>query len=247
MTLKVPWLSKDIINQLATDLLLSYEDFTGKTLTPPIPVEDIVERYLNLDLQYVDFYRKYGIENVFGALYVKSRTVAISDRLLQDKNEGRLIFTCAHEAGHWCLHRGYVEVAGRAAATEEGAVLCRTGESAKLPVEWQADYFAACLLMPEEMIRGAWSRAFSIEGTTMMICNVKKTFRTLELPDFRSFDTCIENWHLIADIVRTVGNFLNVSKQSMIIRLQELDLVRNLTSCSMDWSRLKQQGSSAPK
>jgi hypothetical protein len=99
--------------------------------------------------------------------------------------------------------------------------------------------------MPEEMVRGAWSRAFYIESGTMTICNVKKTFKTLDLPDFKSFDTCIENWHLIADIVRTAGNFSNVSKQSMIIRLQELGLVKNLTNDSMDWRGLKQAKSEA--
>ena len=244
MSVKVPWLPKDAINQVATDLLLGYEDYTGQTLSPPIPVEDIIERYLELDLQYVDFYQKHGLDNVFGALYVKNRTVAISESLLQDNNEGRLIFTCAHEIGHWCLHSRHVDIAGRASG-EQGVVLCRTGRTSKLPVEWQADYFAGCLLMPEEMVRGAWSRAFYIESGTMTICNVKKTFRTLDLPDFKSFDTCIENWHLIADIVRTAGNFSNVSKQSMIIRLQELGLVKNLTNDSMDWRRLKQAKSEA--
>jgi hypothetical protein len=224
---------------VATDLLLRYEDFTGQTLSPPIPVEDIIERYLELDLHYVDFSQKYGLDNVFGALYVKNRIIAISESFLNDRNEGRLIFTCAHEVGHWCLHRQHVEVAGRSAG-EEGVVLCRSGRTGKLPVEWQADYFAGCLLMPEEMVRGAWSRAFYIESGAMMICNVKKTFKTLDLPDFKSFDTCVENWHLIADIVRTAGNFSNVSKQSMIIRLQELGLVKNLTSNSMDWGRFKQ-------
>jgi len=244
MSVKVPWLPKDAINQVATNLLLGYEDYTGQILSPPIPVEDIIERYLELDLQYVDFYQKHGLDNVFGALYVKNRTVAISESLLQDNNEGRLIFTCAHEIGHWCLHSRHVDIAGRASG-EQGVVLCRTGRTSKLPVEWQADYFAGCLLMPEEMVRGAWSRAFYIESGTMTICNVKKTFRTLDLPDFKSFDTCIENWHLIADIVRTAGNFSNVSKQSMIIRLQELGLVKNLTNDSMDWRGLKQAKSEA--
>jgi len=244
MSVNVPWLPKDAINQVATKLLLGYEDFTGQTLSPPIPVEDIIERYLELDLHYVDFSQKYGLGNVFGALYVKNRAVAISESLLNDRNEGRLIFTCAHEVGHWCLHRQHVEVA-RHTPEEEGMVLCRTGRAGKLRVEWQADYFAGCLLMPEEMVRGAWSRAFYIESGTMLICNVKKAFKTSDLPDFKSFDTCVENWHLIADIVRTAGNFSNVSKQSMIIRLQELGLVKNLTRNSMDWGRFKQAQSEA--
>lgn len=246
MSVRVPWLPKAAIDQLATELLLGYEEFTGRLLAPPIPVEDIIERYLGLSLQYVDFYAKYGLDNVFGALYVKNRTVAVSESLLRDRNEGRLIFTCAHEVGHWCLHRRYVETAGRTGA-EDGAVLCREDKSVKPPVEWQADYFAACLLMPEEMVQSAWRRSFCLERETLLVCNVKKTFRTMQLEGFRSFDTCVENWHFIADTVRTAGNFSNVSKQSMIIRLQELGLVRNLTSCSMDWSGLQSGKSSASK
>jgi hypothetical protein len=246
MSVNVPWLSRDAINQAATELLLGYEDYTGQILAPPIPVEDIIERYLELDLQYIDFYQRHGLDNVFGALYVKNRTVAVSESLLQDKNEGRLIFTCAHEVGHWCLHRSHVDAAVRVSG-EAGVVLCRTGRTSKLPVEWQADYFAGCFLMPEEMVRGAWSRAFDLERDTLHICNVKKSFRTFVAPGLKSFDPCIENWHVIADIVRTAGNFSNVSKQSMIIRLQELGLVRNLTGCSMDWSCLQPDKKAVPE
>lgn len=238
MSRNVPWLSRNAISQAAGEVLLGYEDLTGQNLTPPIPVEDIIERYLKLNLQYLDFYQKHGMENVYGALYVKERTVAISESLLQDSNEGRLIFTCAHEAGHWCLHRRYVDSARRP-AEERGVVLCRTGRSGKLPIEWQADYFAGCLLMPEEMVRGAWSRSFALERNCLQICNVRKSFSNFAAPGLKTFDPCIENWHVIADIVRKAGNFSNVSKQSMIIRLQELGLVRNLTGKSMDWGCLK--------
>ena len=237
MSVRVPWLSKEYIAQMAAELLLGYEDHVGEPLAPPIPIEDIIERYLQLNLHYLDFSLKYGMENVYGALYVKSRTVAISEALLDDGSEGRLIFTCAHEAGHWCLHRRYVDGAGRSTG-KEGTVICRTGRAGKLPVEWQADYFAGCLLMPEEMVRGAWNRAFHLERDFLQICNVKKTFRNFNGPGLKVFDPCIENWHIIADTVRTVGNFSNVSKLSMIIRLQELGLVKNLTRSSMDWSRL---------
>lgn len=237
--MKVPWLSKEIIAQTAAEILLGYESYTGQALSAPIPVEDIIERYLKLDLQYVDFEQKYGLDNIFGALYVKNKTVAISESLFHDKNEGRLIFTCAHEVGHWCLHRNYVDIANRS-LEEDGVVLCRTGAMSKRPVEWQADYFAGCLLLPEEMVRGAWTRAFDLEKDCMKICNVEKSFNTFDLPGFKSFDPCIENWPTIADIVKSAGNFSNVSKQSMIIRLQELGLVQNFTGRDMCWANSQQ-------
>ena len=140
--------------------------------------------------------------------------------------------------GHWCLHREYADVAARGGATG-GVVLCRSGRTAKAPAEWQADYFAGCLLMPAEMVRGAWSRAFALEHDVLHVCNVKKSFRSFDGPGLRAFDPCIDNWHVIADTVKSAGNFTNVSKQSMIIRLQELGLVKNLTGRAMDWSSLR--------
>ena len=239
--MKVPWLAKETIAGVAAEVLLGYEERTGRVLTPPIPVEDIIEHHLELDLRYVDFYRRHGLENVFGALYVKEKTIAISEALTADPNEGRLIFTCAHEVGHWCLHRQYADTPARSFGAA-GVVLCRTGKAGKLPAEWQADYFAGCLLMPEEMVRGAWNRAFAIKRDIMHVCNVRKSFRSFTGPGLRAFDPCIENWHVIADTVRSAGNFTNVSKQSMIIRLQELGLVRNLTGKPMDWSSLRTAG-----
>lgn len=236
--MKVPWLAKETIARVAAEVLLGYEERTGRVLTPPVPVEEIIEHHLELDLHYVDFYRRHGLENVYGALYVKERTIAISEVLTADRSEGRLIFTCAHEAGHWCLHRQYTDAAARSSGAA-GVVLCRTGRAGKLPVEWQADYFAGCLLMPEEMVRSAWNRAFAIERDIMHVCNVRKAFRSFSGPGLRVFDPCIENWHVIADTVRSAGNFTNVSKQSMIIRLQELGLVRNQTDKPMDWSGLR--------
>jgi Zn-dependent peptidase ImmA (M78 family) len=238
---KVEWLAKETISRLAAELLLGYGERTGQVLAPPIPVEDIIERHLELDLHYVDFYQRHGLENVFGALYVKERTIAISEALTADTTEGRLIFTCAHEVGHWCLvpappvRRGRRQEfrRGRCGPVQDG----QGGQAAG--GEWQADYFAGCLLMPEEMVRGAWNRAFAIERDIMHVCNVRKSFRSFTGPGLRAFDPCIENWHVIADTVRSAGNFSNVSKQSMIIRLQELGLVRNLTDKAMDWSGLR--------
>jgi hypothetical protein len=85
----------------------------GERVAPPIPVEDVIERFLGLDLTYENLDEKLGMEDVLGATYVKSKRIAINRRLLEDRNEGRLVFTCAHEVGHWVLHRHLVEEAAR--------------------------------------------------------------------------------------------------------------------------------------
>ena len=49
------------------------------------------------------------------------------------------------------------------------------------------------------------------------------------------FDPCVETWPKIAGMVKEIGGFSNVSKQSMIIRLQDLGLVKNETQAKLSW------------
>jgi len=228
--MKVPWLAKDEIAWKAFRLLTDYEAMVGRELEPPIPVEDIIERSLGLNLSFEDLDVILGTDNVMGALYVESMRVCINERLLEDENEGRLIFTCAHEAGHWVLHRHLVEKPRRSDAGP-GAIVCRA-KNARKPIEWQADYFAACLLMPEEAVKDA---LFSACGTeALVLSNVRSCFGGTA----HCIDPCVENWHLIADVVREAGGFTNVSSEAMIIRMEELGLLINLTSEPVGWRDL---------
>jgi hypothetical protein len=49
------------------------------------------------------------------------------------------------------------------------------------------------------------------------------------------YEPCVENWPMIAAKIRKAGNFENVSKQAMIVRLQGLGLVINETRARMSW------------
>ena len=78
--------------------------------------------------------------------------------------EGRYRFTLAHEGGgHWRLHRRYFNVNPGQAVLFEGpvppSVICRSSQ-AKEPVEWQADFYASCLLMPRKLVFAEWEEMF---------------------------------------------------------------------------------------
>jgi hypothetical protein len=51
-------------------------------------------------------------------------------------------------------------------------------------------------------------------------------------------ELCVEQWPFIAAAMCEAGGFSNVSKQAMIIRLQELGLLINLTTEKMNWQAL---------
>jgi Zn-dependent peptidase ImmA (M78 family) len=224
--MKIPWLPKKKINKKAEGVITDYELNVGLKVEPPIPVEDIIERGLNLKLGFIDFEDKTGPADILGATYVKKRLVCFNKKLLQNKFEGRLNFTWAHEAGHWVLHRQLVVPETRKESAQ-GTILCRTRDS-KRPIEWQADYFASCLLMPEKWVQDAFRKVYGLRP--LKVCNVKSK---LNGPLY--FDPCIKNWQNIADSVREAGGFSNVSKQAMIIRLQDLNLVINETNARMGW------------
>lgn len=225
--MNIPWLSKDRIADMALGLVGDYQAMVGCKIRPPIPVEDIIERYLEVNLSFEDLEEKLGMEDVLGATYIESRRIRINERLLEDRSEGRLLFTCAHEAGHWVLHRPFIDFAVRPGQHID-AIICRI-RNARQPIEWQADYFAACLLMPEREVRDAFRKACGTEH--LVLENIKSSFGTTAI----YIDPCVENWHFIAAMVCEAGGFTNVSKQAMVIRLQELGLLVNMSGAQIGW------------
>lgn len=222
----IPWLPKHKIARHAAMLLDEYEDIVGEKVHPPIPVESIIERGLRLGLGFVDLRAELDMDDVLGATYINQRRICVDNSLLDCPSEGRLCFTFAHETGHWVLHRSLINTACRS-YHQNGMIFCRIKDAQKA-IEWQADYFASCLLMPEEAVRRAF---YSIYGPEpLVLYNTKSAFRGP-----LGFDPCVENWPLIAANIKEAGNFTNVSKQAMIIRLQELNLVKNETRARLSW------------
>jgi Zn-dependent peptidase ImmA (M78 family) len=228
--MKIPWISKEKIALKAMDLIEAFQVVAGYRVKPPIPVEDIIERALGLRLLYEDLEKVFGSNDVLGATYVESGTICINERLFEHSSEGRLVFTCAHEVGHWVLHRRYVDME-ETNYSKDGAIVCSL-KNAKAPIEWQADYFAACLLMPEKEIRDAFQE---VCGPEPFVIN---KVRSAVEGEYRSAEPFVEQWPFIAAAMCEAGGFSNVSKQAMIIRLQDLGLMINRTNTRMDWQAL---------
>ena len=81
------------------------------TIEPPIPVEDIVEKYLKLRIEFDDMHARHNIPrppngqpDILGAIYGDG-SIFIDESLDPEENpsrEGRFRFTLAHEGGgHW--------------------------------------------------------------------------------------------------------------------------------------------------
>ncbi len=109
-------------------------------------------------------------------------------------------FTLAHEAGHWVLNRQFATGAGDSSA-KRTAILCRKRD-AKKPAEWQADYFAACLLVPEKWVR--WTFENLVGSRPLRLHNDQRS-----LSGFMYIEPCVCNWPFIARAVQETGGFSN--------------------------------------
>jgi hypothetical protein len=139
-------------------LLAEYEDTIGAPIKLPVPVDDITTYHLALRLGFDDLHKTLnrpmlrGQPDILGAIWVEKELVLI-DRHLDPKSNpsilGRYRFSVAHEVGHWRLHRSYVardpDQTALFEAPTEPTVICRISQENE-PIEWQANFFASCLL-----------------------------------------------------------------------------------------------------
>lgn len=85
------------------------------------------------------------------------RLIEINEEI-QEKPKGFIESTIAHEIGHWVLHINHDQLELGASESSDNQLdepfVCRgvTMESHLASIEWQAQYFASCLLMPRHVL-----------------------------------------------------------------------------------------------
>lgn len=162
------FLSRNQVEQHAAAALRAYSQETGRPIKPPIEIDLLGELLYELRWEY-DLIEGVS-EATLAALYPKDRVVRLNEAFADrfEKIVGLDRFTKAHEIGHWVLHVEHPNLS--APVLDAGAsgqrVFCR--DKAKNWTESQADWFAAALLMPEELLV---ETARQFEGITWKTIN----------------------------------------------------------------------------
>lgn len=228
LRLNVPYLRPADLDHAVRKLLHGYAAWKKAEVVPPIDVDEIVEGYLGLTLEVVDLKVRLDLRDALGATWLDEGCIRIDEAL--EGQEGRFAFTVAHEIGHWQLHRPHYEMSKLAVplfALEAGqaptaAVVCRATER-KVPAEWQADQFAARLLMPAAAVRTA----------ALVVCKGQLPVWD-GLAANRKAGTLDRRLYALAVEVLDVGNFANVSKEAMSYRLLDLHLVKDSAEATLE-------------
>jgi Zn-dependent peptidase ImmA (M78 family) len=158
----VPYLKGAALEAYADDLLQHYGQAFEAVVDPPVPIEEIAELLLGLDFDWGPIVEQAG-EPILGCLHPERKSILLNEtrRGHFDQYPGSLEFTIAHEIGHYVLH--LVEPHGSQQELPLGddidtSLYHRQGRNAATERrEFQANKFAACLLMPRHLLRAAIS------------------------------------------------------------------------------------------
>ena len=230
MAIRVKYLTEEAIELDAEALLAEFADARSVTVRPPIPVEDIVEKHLKLRIEFDDLHRVLGVPqegmdpDILGAIWVERREICVDQSLdpeVHPRLEGRYRFTVAHEGGgHWRLHRHYLDADPNQGSLfpgiDEPTFISRSG-GPKEPVEWQADYYASCLLMPREMVIAAWREHFGDDNPRIL--------PRVGADGIGNTGEGNGDEQLLRDFVRPFAEQFMVSPVAMAIRLEKLGMV----------------------
>lgn len=122
---------------------------------PELPVDaSVIAEFLDLDIVWDTI-----AEDEYGAIAARilplEKLIEINENIPQLRG-GFGESTIAHEIGHWVLHIDTQKVERFIRLKEKGVdvrvkpFLCRSSNLAR--IEWQAQYFAGCLLMPQHIL-----------------------------------------------------------------------------------------------
>lgn len=144
---------KETIEHLANDLLTRMQ-YSAK-FAPRWPFEaSLVADFLDLGVVWDCIPPDEG-GAIAARILPTQRQIEINEEILE-LPAGFIESTIAHEIGHWILHINHEEAEGETEALNESSepFVCRgSSEDTKIAsIEWQAQYFASCLLMPRHIL-----------------------------------------------------------------------------------------------
>jgi len=218
---RVPFLPEKRIEDQAQLLLDEWAEAHGEVTEPPVPIDDILELYLELDFCLADLQVELGHPDVLGGIWFGDRMIKVDKSLdpsIQPRLLGRYRFTLAHEVGHWRLHRQHLmedPSARRLFETNcEPAFVQRS--SANPPEEIQANAFAACVLMPREMVYDEWAKWRGSDDPVAI--------SSLLVGDYHA-DRQANEAVAMDQFCKPLAERFEVSAQAMRYRLQKLELL----------------------
>ncbi|MGB5933824.1 MAG: ImmA/IrrE family metallo-endopeptidase [Anaerolineae bacterium] len=147
------FMRQEEIEARALATLKGYEERFGQIQAPPVPIESLVEKYLDLWIEWGAI-EDDAREPILARIYPSGRIFMNENRREHfEEYWGSEQFTLAHEVGHWDLHvhHGAVHQLTLPEMDPAPVFICRWNKRDR--IEWQANRYASFLLMPDNLVR----------------------------------------------------------------------------------------------
>lgn len=191
----IPFIEESQSEKKALDFLKTHHS----SLEIPIPIEDIVE--IKLGMEIIPLPRLWEDFEIDGFLNSALDTITIAQ--FHEKNPNRYRFTLAHEIGHFVLHAEYIQdknIEGYQDWIKFS--LSKETEQAHSIMEAQANTFAGLLLVPSSKLEEAFLK--------------EKQFLFENYPQASSID----NFKLAPYVAKNLSKYFEVSERVAQIRLE---------------------------
>lgn len=185
--MKKAYYREQALERIVRDVITAYDPRLYYGSPAAIPIEDIIEAQgLVLEYQYLRNNGRVLGETIFDdgltAIYdwenhrydllpVKGGTILIDCSLCEEEaSTGRLRFTCAHELGHWLLHKKQFS------GTGENAAL-RSGDESDNTLEVQANLLGSILLLPLPQVKRCFYQLRSGRTNQQLVTDMAGIFQ----------------------------------------------------------------------
>ena len=178
-----------------------------------------------------------------GALWIDLAEVIVDQSLNPDERPSvlsRYRFTLGHEIGHWQLHRNLLLVQRQQDDLFQRAtgpsIVCRTSQRRE-PIEWQADAFAAAMLMPRPAVTTHWQRLMGPERLKLSELKGRGgaflAAAAVLARGYLSSDARGQQNDVIEAVIRPLAEAFQVSRPAMRIRLEQLGFIAHDVDTTM--------------
>lgn len=150
------YISNDEMNRITESVLTRAGiPTTWQGVVTKVNIDALIEFDYDLEIAWKNIDYLAPGETVFAASIPKHKRIYMNEtkKTLFMEKMGTMNFSKAHELGHWILHVTEQNAYEQLIFEEHETFFCRS-VSKKPPQEIQADMFAACLLMPKDIITG---------------------------------------------------------------------------------------------
>jgi len=191
----VSFLSDDFIEKHSLKFLKKHHP----SFEIPIPIDDIVEKRLKIDIIPIPNLQR--VHQIEGFISSDLREISV-DQFIMEKIPNRYRFTLAHEIGHFCLHKDIFQSAKLRLTSEWKEFVNLLPEKDHSRFEYQAYAFAGFVLVPTEKLQQEIT-----------------TFKSVLIKEGISLDSMLDiAWEIIHE---ELAEKFHVSKDVIIRRIQK--------------------------